>query len=341
MHKPYKPETPKEDLIRLHNNEGFKQWVNLKLSREDLEGFNVYPDNLLTELKQKLISHHLNTPGIEPEHVVFDVGSAGIIKDLLILHNTLGMKDLVIVEPCFSLYELFAEEFGISVKKASYEFDFSLSIEALRDYLDEGDTLVLTNPNNPTGTMVTEDDIKQIRLFFKGLIIVDEAYIEYAGLDKSLIGLVYKDQNIIVTRSFSKAWALAGARMGYSVVPDQYIDAMSTLKLPYSITSLSIKLIDQALDQSEGLDDFIKETKENEEELLTLLEENNFAATSCNTNFILVSLEDPERYQKELLEKYKIQTRFYNHELTQNYLRISIGTKKQNKYFIESLLKIN
>lgn len=188
----------------LDANENFEQWV--KIDWKKIKNLHRYSDNACLALRKKLVQVYL--PGFMPENIVIGSGSNELI-DLLIRSLVKKGERMVLSEPTYGLYESRATlHKKVCRKIARYNNKHFLS--ALKKASQGAKLVVLCSPENPTGELLTGDMLNEIRKWYKGFLVIDEAYIEFAGLEKSLVSFS-KRKKLLVLRTFSKAWGLAAA----------------------------------------------------------------------------------------------------------------------------------
>lgn len=320
--KEYKP-TDSTGYIKLDANES-STGLTYSITSSDL---NRYPDNNGTLLKEKL-SEFLS---IDKDHLVVGNGSSEMIE--LILKTYIEKEDIVMsFSPGFVMYKIFTEIYGgkyIGVdSKDGYMSDISDMIEAYNKY--DPKVIFLCNPNNPTGYMISKSEIERLLKNVNCLVVVDEAYIDFA--DESMLNRLENYENLIILRTFSKAWRLAGARVGYMVASYNIINIISKVKSPYNINSFSQILGVKALENKKDICEGIKRSNALREELYKEMTKLNIKVYKSFANFLYFE-ESLELYDELIKEKILIRT-FKNGKY-----RVTIGTEEENKLFLDGMKK--
>ena len=242
--------------------------------------------------------------------------------------------------PSYSLYDTLSEANGIPYEKINLKKNFEYN---LNDFLKKNYPLVIiANPNNPTGTRCSVKEIDSFLSKFKGLLVVDEAYIDFYG--GSALPLIKKYDNLIVTRSFSKSYSLAGLRVGIAIAHADIINGLIKLKDSYNLDSLAIAGAIAALKDSKTFNYNIQLVKNNKEYLEEALKDIGFTIIPSYANFLFV--KHPKFNSEELyieLKNRKILVRHFKGEVKSEYFRITIGTMTELKQLcleLKSILEV-
>jgi histidinol-phosphate aminotransferase len=311
------------DAIFLDANESYRQWVKLDFSR--IQNLHRYPDDSSKVLRVALCEKYLK--GFSPEELIIGAGSMELIDLILRCFCKIG---LLVNEPSYQVYETKALQNGTEISKVPLCKDFSVNTHALQTSAHTADVLLFINPNNPTGTLVPSATLEEVLSFFRGLVVVDEAYIEFAGLQHSLISFVKSHPNVIVLRSFSKAWGLAGVRLGYAVASPAIISRLMALKNTYNVPVLSQEAGVQALEQRDGLTAFVQECLNVKRHLLSKLLERSIKATDTHANFILLKIANSKKLHQHLKDNGVLVRHRGYMPLLENTIRISVGDVHEN-----------
>jgi histidinol-phosphate aminotransferase len=290
----------------------------------DCKGLNRYPDNRRDVLLETL-SNHL---ALEPSQIILENGSSGNLE--LILKSFLKPGDKVMsFEPTFVMYKKYTEIFHgnyIGVKSNDFVMDMDLLKKRV---LEENPKIVfLCNPNNPTGAKVSKVAIESFAKSFSGLLVVDEAYMEYS--EGSMINRLDVLENVLVIKTFSKAYGLAGVRLGYVVGPLDLIKTMKNYKSPYSVNQVAIELAIEALKSKEVVMDQIKISLEERRVMYDALMEMPLRVYASQGNFIFFK---GSKAIASYLENLKTGIRSFD----DGYYRVSIGLPEENKIFIKQM----
>lgn len=297
-----------------------------------------YPDPLAEKLRVEFGKF----AGVSAKKVIVGNGSDEIIW-LILLAFVEADEEVLTFTPTFSMYRVFANLLGLRVREASFETNFMLDTEKFISKISAKTKLIfLCSPNNPTGQVLPLADIEKI-LRSKKIVVVDEAYIEFAP-EKSSVRLLAKYPNLIVLRTFSKAWGLAGLRIGCALADLAAIAILQKVRAPYSVDSLSQKFALDALKNSAKMMATVKKILAEKEKLTAKLWSLGFTVFPSDTNFVLVKFP-PEisaaAIQKKLLQNFGIVVRdFSNKKLLANCVRITVGTSAENSKLLAALTKI-
>jgi histidinol-phosphate aminotransferase len=297
--------------------------------------YNRYPDPLQWELKKKISV----IKKVAPEQMLLGNGSDECI-DLLIRAFCEPKKDnIIICPPTYGMYEVYANINDVEVKQVSLLPDFQLNLESIEAAVTEDTKLIfLCSPNNPSGNSLDREDIEIILNNFHGIVVVDEAYINYSRF-RSFLSELNDYPNLVVMQTFSKAWGLAALRLGINFASKQIITILNKIKPPYNINQSTQELALTALDRLEDVNSMIRETIAEREELIK-----NLAGLAIvekifpsDANFILVRMKNATAIYEFLKQKGIIVRNRSNVLLCADCLRITVGTKEQNEQLIAAL----
>jgi histidinol-phosphate aminotransferase len=327
---------PEDEIIKLDANEnpyGCSPRVSQALAKYPY--LNIYPDANQTELRESLSKY----TGLDIEYLVAGNGSDELIDLLLRLFLEPG-DEVIVNVPTFDMYRFSTEVCRGTVVNVLRKKNFEVDVEALKAAVTARTRLIfVTSPNNPTGTIISQKDIRE--LLKLGLpLVVDEAYFEFSG--NSVISLVPEFDNLIVLRTFSKWAGLAGLRVGYGAFPLKIADILMKIKPPYSINMAASVAAKISIEEREYLLGTVARMIEERGRMFGKLQELGFLKpVPSEANFILceVTRGDARHIQDEL-EKRGILVRYYNTQLLQNYIRISAGKPEQTDKIIQALKEI-
>ena len=297
--------------------------------------YNRYPDPLQWELKRKMSP----IKKVEPENMLLGNGSDECI-DLLIRAFCNPKEDnIIICPPTYGMYEVYAHVNDVPVKEVPLTTAYQLNLEALEQAIDENTKIIFfCSPNNPTGNSLNREDIEMVLNNFDGIVVVDEAYINYSR-QRSFIAELKDYPNLVVMQTFSKAWGLAALRLGIIFASKEMVDVLNKIKPPYNINQATQELALKALDNLEDVNAMIKETIK-EREIL----EKELAQLPCvqkiypsDANFLLVKVSNANGIYNYLKEKGIIVRNRNNVLLCEGCLRITVGTGKENCELVEAL----
>lgn len=285
--------------------------------------FNRYPDARGMALR-KAIAGYLK---VAPEKVLLGNGSDELILAILLTFGGWG-KRIVYPVPTFAVYGLLAQVTGGIKREVFLEEDFQLNArKILKEYPD---VVFIANPNNPTSNCFNQDEILEIAEKSRGIVVIDEAYFEFSN--RTFISQIANYKNIIVLRTLSKAFGLAGLRIGYMVGSLEVIKEVTKVKLPYNVNALSQAAAEIMVKNNKRINETVNIIKA---ERAVMMEELKKQVTlyPSETNFILFSCSQARELYKYLLKK-KILIKAFNESYLQDYLRVTVGTAPENKRFL-------
>ena len=298
-------------------------------------GYNRYPDPLQRTLKDKISAlWHVPVPSI-----FLGNGSDEPIDLLVRLFCEPGLDHIIITPPTYGMYRVAADIAGVEVKEINLRNDFQLSEKDILAQANEhSKILFLCSPNNPTGNLLNKEDIIQIIHHFPGIVVLDEAYTDFAE-NTSFLPELSNFPNLVILQTFSKAWGLAAIRLGMAFASMEIIDLLNKIKSPYNLNILTIDFVLRQLD-------FLKE-KNNAVDILIkerhLLIEHFKSFTFINkvnrsdANFILIQVDDADGLYQFLVSKGIIVRNRSNMPLCEGGLRITVGTTLENNNLLASM----
>jgi histidinol-phosphate aminotransferase len=305
-----------------------------------IEGaYNRYPDPLQMDVKTRILAK-LN-PSLSVYNIFCGNGSDEAI-DLLIRAFCEPKRDSIMVfPPVFAMYEKCAQINNVGIQQVQLTKDFQLDIPAIKAAItNETKMIFVCHPNNPSGNLIHSEEIKIILDSFNGILVIDEAYIDFSH-GSSWVNAIQKYDNVVVLRTFSKAWGMAALRMGLAFGSKPVIEVLNKIKMPYNININTSKLVSEALggEHFYKLKEMVTEIIQ-EREHLTL----QLSWLSCvkkifpsDANFLLVKFDDPKQAYNFLKSKGVIVRDRSNLPLCEGCLRITVGNKKENKQLLEAL----
>jgi histidinol-phosphate aminotransferase len=297
--------------------------------------YNRYPDPLQWEVKKK-ISAIKGTPA---EHIFLGNGSDEAIDLLFRAFCEPGMDNVVICPPTYGMYEVSANINNIGLKKVPLTPDFQIDLDAMEGAIDRNTRIIwLCSPNNPTGNSLNREDIEIILNNFEGLVVIDEAYINFSR-QRSFIPELSEYPNLVILQTMSKAWGLAALRIGMAFASKEIIEVINRIKPPYNISQAAQDLVLQALDHVDEVNNMIRilveERKKLEESLLELPQV--IRVYPSDANFLLVKTIDAKGLYKYLVEKGVVVRDRSNVLLCEESLRITVGTPSENTALLKMI----
>lgn len=300
--------------------------------------FNRYPDPLQMDLKEKIAQQKQ----IKTNQIFLGNGSDEAI-DLLFRAFCEPQKDSVLIfPPTYGMYKVQANIHNTPVEEILLNNDFTLPVDKIEQIINPTIKLLfICSPNNPTGNLIKKESIIRILECFKGLVVVDEAYIDFAK-GESMVSEIENYPNLVVLQTFSKAWGMAGLRLGMAFANEEIISILNKIKYPYNINTLTQEFAIKALnnvEEKESMANTIIEERENLRTKLILLDIVETIYPS-DANFLLVKIQNAPKIYQELIAKGIVVRNRSNVALCNNCLRITVGTIDENRKLIEQLTTI-
>ena len=298
-------------------------------------GINRYPDNKHTELK-KVVSDIKN---VNINQVIFGNGTDEIL-DLIVRVFCKPSEDKIItLPPTYGMYDIIAKTNGVENIEIPLKSDFSIDKnEILKLSSKKTKILFLCSPNNPTGNSFDTNDLTDLIKGFNGVVVVDEAYIDFSS-KQSLISLIEDNNNLIITQTMSKAYGMAGIRLGMGFSNEKIINYLNKIKPPYNINVLTERKALEELNKIDEIEKNISIVLNQRNLLVSCLEKLDFVKKiyKSDANFLLVKVDNADLRYNQLLENGIVVRNRSNQPLCQNCLRITIGTKNENTSLIKTL----
>jgi len=297
--------------------------------------YNRYPDPLQHQVKHKLSS----IKGVPAENMFLGNGSDEAIDILYRAFCTPKIDNVILVPPTYGMYEVSANINDVEVRKVNLTADYQLDLDGIAEALDTHTKLIfICSPNNPTGNSINPLDIETLLVNFKGIVVVDGAYINYSK-QKSFTYSLPEFPNLVVLQTLSKAWGLAALRLGLAFASKEIIEVFNKIKPPYNINQATQDLVLEALNNYEVVNEWIRETIKERETLVAQLDglQQVEKITPSDANFILVKLQDPRSLYDFLVDKGIIVRDRSKVALCDGCLRITVGTKLENERLINEI----
>jgi histidinol-phosphate aminotransferase len=300
-------------------------------------GLNRYPDPSQIDLRDK-IGERI---AIDPAMIFVGVGSDEVIDLLIRLFCEPGRDVVAVLEPTYGVYRVAAninavQAIGIDLTE-QFQIDFANTVKGIGP---EVKLIFLCSPNNPTGNALNRGDILSLCKQTKGIVIVDQAYVEFADKEDDLSQQVKNLENLIVLRTFSKAWGLAGIRLGYCIANPSIVSYLLRIKSPYNINAVTSQLALKALKDRDFLANSVVCIIEERIRLSTELKSspNVVRVYPSDANFLLVEFKNAQRVFEKLY-KAGIIVRRRSEPGHVNCLRLTVGTKKENDLVLSEIMK--
>jgi histidinol-phosphate aminotransferase len=298
------------------------------------EPYNRYPDPLQKALRGKLadILH------LKKENIFVGNGSDEAIDLIMRIFCNPGKDSITSINPSYGMYEVLANINNVEFRKVSLNDDFSLNAESLLKTASDSKIIFLCSPNNPTANILDKEKIKYILYNFKGIVVLDEAYIDFS-LEESWCRQLDKFPNLVVLRTLSKAYGLAGIRLGMALASLEIIDLMLKIKYPYNINALTLEKAMEELEDNNKIKQNIKLIIDERNRLISAL-----ADFQCITklypseaNFILAKTTNAKKIYQYLVSKGIVVRDRSSVHLCEECLRITVGTSDENEKLLNLL----
>jgi histidinol-phosphate aminotransferase len=303
------------------------------------ENYNRYPDPLQWQLKFQLAK----IKGVPAENIFIGNGSDEVIDLAYRIFCEPKKDNVIICPPTYGMYQVSANINDVAINKVNLTSNFELDVEGILTATDENTKLLfICSPNNPTGNNMRRTDVELLLNNFPGIIIIDEAYINFSK-QKTFIQELTEYPNLIVMQTLSKAWGLAALRLGLAFASMDIIDIFNKVKPPYNINEASQQIAIDALQETQMVNKWIKETVFEKETLAAALVQLPFVKKVFPTdaNFILVRVTDADQLYQYLAGNEIVVRNRTNEAGCKNCLRITVGTPIENQNLLSTLKKYN
>jgi histidinol-phosphate aminotransferase len=300
--------------------------------------YNRYPDPLQWAVKEKIAA----IKNVAPEKIFLGNGSDEPIDIIFRAFCEPGVDNMVSIDPTYGMYQVAADINNVEVRKVKLNEDFGFSAQKLLDATNLYTKVIFVcSPNNPTANLLDKTEIIKLITDFDGLVVVDEAYVDFSP-ESSLLPDLDQYENLIVLQTFSKAWGMAGIRLGMAFAQPEIIRIFNKVKYPYNINILTqkkaLKLMDKIQEKEEWVNTILEERGKMVKKLFKL----PFVQVvyPSDANFILVKMNDARGIYAYLTEQKIIVRDRSKVTLCDDCLRITIGSPKENKKLRKALKKL-
>jgi histidinol-phosphate aminotransferase len=299
--------------------------------------FNRYPDPVQTRLKKQIAK----MTGVAPGQLFLGNGSDEIIDLVMRLFCQPGKDNIVTIDPTYGMYEVVAKINGTELRKVALDDNFDISSGAMLSEADEQTKLmILCSPNNPTGNILNKSEIRKLLDSFPGIVLLDEAYIDFAG-DNGFLGEMDQYPNLVVLQTLSKAWGLAGIRLGKAFASEEIVSLLNKVKFPYNVSKINQEIAQKALNRKKQANKKIQRIISEREKMKTRLHTFSFIEHifPSDANFLLMKVSN-SRTLVDFMRRSGILIRDRS-ELSgcRNCVRLTIGTPKQNQLVLKKMKK--
>lgn len=297
--------------------------------------YNRYPDPHQKQLKTIIAE----LKGVQPEQIFLGNGSDEAIDLLFRMVCRPGQDSMLHLPPTYGMYEVSANLNDVEMEAVQLTADFQLPVEALLAKVKPTTRIIfICTPNNPTGNAIETNRIEQVLRHFDGLVVLDEAYVDF-GNTPSWTTRLEEFPNLVVLQTFSKAWGMAGLRLGLAFASTEIISVMDKIKPPYNINEATQELALKALTRTEALKDMVEEIVQERTLLMQTLPTLPAVVKvfPSDANFILVQVTDANGLYNYLLEKGIVVRNRSSLPGCEGCLRISVGTLEENQQLLQAI----
>ncbi len=300
--------------------------------------YNRYPDPLQIELKKKIAQ----IKNVRPSQIMLGNGSDEPIDLIVRIFCEPKQDNIVAIAPTYGMYEVCANVNDVEYRKVLLNEDFSLNANLVLEAIDDCTKVVfLCSPNNPTGNLLNRNEMLKIINGFQGIVVIDEAYIDFAS-EPSWLNDLDNYPNLIVLQTFSKAWGLAAVRCGMAFASEEILSYFNKVKYPYNVNLLTQNFVEKELSYEERKKEWVKMLLDERDNLIQELKKLSIVKSvfPSDANFVLVKVTDAKFIYTALMDKGVIVRNRHSVQLCGNCLRITVGTQDENAVLIAELKKI-
>ncbi|HSP11038.1 MAG TPA: histidinol-phosphate transaminase [Salegentibacter sp.] len=300
---------------------------------------NRYPDPQQRNLKDELSK----IKGIASENVLLGNGSDEVLDLLFRAFCEPGKDNIISLPPTYGMYSVLAGINNIENREVLLSTAFQPDLSEIFKAINDNTRIIfLCSPNNPTGNSFSEDKVEEILQKFSGLVVIDEAYIDFSK-KKSWLRKLIDFPNLVITQTLSKAYGLAGIRLGILYASEEIITVLNKIKPPYNVNQLTQQRALKELKDQEKVKLQIADILGQRGMLFESLNEVDFVEKiyESDANFILVKVDDADERYRQLIEKGIVVRNRSSQPLCENTLRITVGTELENKRLIQALKELN
>lgn len=301
-------------------------------------GVNRYPDPQQTTVKKELAK----IKGVKENQILLGNGSDEVLDLIFRAFCEPRIDNVITLPPTYGMYKVLANINNVEDKEVFLTKDFEPSIKKILETADDNSKILfLCSPNNPTGNTFSKESVEILLKTFEGVVVIDEAYIDFSD-EKSWLNRLEEFPNLIITQTLSKAYGMAGIRLGICYASNEIISILNKIKPPYNVNELTQrKALKRLLDKYKVKDEIKKILKERAR-LIEKLKEISFINKIYPTdaNFVLVTVDDANLRYDQLVEKGIVIRNRTTQPLCENTLRLTVGTKRETKLLIKALSEL-
>lgn len=298
-------------------------------------GMNRYPDPLQSDVKKRI----QELKGIAPENIFLGNGSDEAIDLLMRIFCEPGEDHIITLPPTYGMYQVSADICGVEVKKINLTADFQPDTAAILAAANEhSKILFICSPNNPTGNSIDRKIIEKLIQNFSGIVVIDEAYIDFAA-GESATSFIGEYPNVVILQTFSKAWGMAGIRLGMAFASVEIINLFNKVKPPYNINVLTQKMALEGMSDAQGVYEKVNTILAERTRLEKLIPDFSFVQKvyPSDANFLLTKVDQPNKLYKHLVQKGIVIRNRSTVILCDGCLRFTIGQPKENEQLLTAL----
>ena len=302
-------------------------------------GVNRYPDRYQRSLKSVLSEQK----GLTEQQILLGNGSDEVLDLIYRAFCEPNKDNIITLPPTYGMYKVLAGINAVDNREVLLTKDFEPNVIEILKVADSNSKLLfICSPNNPTGNAFQKKEIKELLESFNGLVVVDEAYIDFSN-DESWVSELKQYPNLIVTQTLSKAYGLAGIRLGICYASEEIIGILNKIKPPYNVNQLTQQRALQRVLHQDLVKQEVKQILDEREELIKALKDLEFvtALYPTDANFVLAKVDDANKRYQQLLEKQVVVRNRSTQPLCENTLRFTVGTPEENKKLIAILKELN
>ena len=302
-------------------------------------GVNRYPDPYQRSLKSLLAEQK----GVSESQILLGNGSDEVLDLIYRAFCEPNQDNIITLPPTYGMYKVLAGINAVENKEVLLTADFEPNVEEILNAVDANSKLLfICSPNNPTGNSFKKEGIEKLLKSFNGLVVIDEAYIDFSK-DESWLSQLNNYPNLIVTQTLSKAYGLAGIRLGICYASEEIISVLNKIKPPYNVNQLTQQRALKRVLNQDLVNQEVKQILEERTELIKALDSLEFVSELYPTdaNFVLAKVDDANKRYQQLLEKQVVVRNLSTQPLCENTLRFTVGTPEENKKLIAILKELN
>ena len=300
--------------------------------------YNRYPDPLQVQLKEKIAA----LKGVRPTQIMLGVGSDEPIDLIFRIFCEPAQDNVVAINPTYGMYGVCADINNVAYKQVNLNDDFSLDAQNVLNACDANTKVIfLCSPNNPTGNSLERSEIEKIVTGFEGIVVIDEAYIDFSN-EPSWLASIDTYPNIIVLQTFSKAWGMAALRCGMAFASEDIIAFFNKVKYPYNLNLLTQEAVLKQVEAVEQKNKWVETLLAERSKMITNLQNLPLVKHIYPTdaNFVLAKVDDANKTYNYLVNKGIIVRNRNSVTLCQGCLRITIGTPQENQELLTALAQM-